>query len=165
MRVTAKSNCLEWVKVILLCTVSYLSLVNGHTWTYNDYPENEKWSRNNFFIHQHLPLGAQSPPLWPCLQTRCSYPCSSIGYSLLACCTYGYETAHRSPCREATGSRYRLVWGRGFLSCLEIIIDINIHTISGLTQPSISNWRVLSQNALSAIFEIFKVRAPSYNTK
>ena len=26
-------------------------------------------------------------------------------------------------------------------------------------------WRVLSQNALSAIFEIFKVRAPSYNTK
>ena len=27
-----------------------------------------------------------------------------------------------------------------------------------------NNWRVLSQNALSAIFEIFKVRAPSYNT-
>ena len=27
-----------------------------------------------------------------------------------------------------------------------------------------SIWRVLSQNALSAIFDIFKVRAPSYNT-
>ena len=26
-------------------------------------------------------------------------------------------------------------------------------------------WRVLSQNGLSAIFDIFKVRAPSYNTK
>ena len=27
-----------------------------------------------------------------------------------------------------------------------------------------NKWRVLSQNALSAIFDIFKVRAPSYNT-
>ena len=26
-------------------------------------------------------------------------------------------------------------------------------------------WRVLSQNELSAIFDIFKVRASSYNTK
>ena len=29
----------------------------------------------------------------------------------------------------------------------------------------IKQWRVLSPNRLSAIFEIFKVRAPSYNTK
>ena len=29
----------------------------------------------------------------------------------------------------------------------------------------IKKWRVLSQNGLSAIFDIFKVRAPSYNTK
>ena len=33
-----------------------------------------------------------------------------------------------------------------------------------LWKPS-NNWRVLSQNGLTTIFEIFKVRAPSYYTK
>ena len=42
-------------------------------------------------------------------------------------------------------------------------IHIGWHTFSIKISPYV--WRVLLQNGLSAVFYIFKVRAPSYNTK
>ena len=38
-------------------------------------------------------------------------------------------------------------------------------TVSTRFIDVVNIWRVLLQNELSAIFDIFKVRAPSYNTK
>ena len=57
-----------------------------------------------------------------------------------------------------------------FVSKLHSIKEFSLICINNELIPSkVCNigciWRVLSQNALSAIFDIFKVRAPSYNTK
>ena len=62
------------------------------------------------------------------------------------------------------------------LTCIEVVDFLFVCYCFCLSAPPVKKlfpgvwlllciWRVLSQNALSTIFEIFKVRAPSYNTK
>ena len=61
------------------------------------------------------------------------------------------------------------------LTCIEVVDFLFVCYCFCLSAPPVKKlfpgvwlllciWRVLSQNALSAIFDIFKVRAPSYNT-